>query len=373
MRLLRCILLLLLGTGLAPGQPAPPSKTSDLPIQPEALVRNFYRQVVARHPHDFPAAAEMKILAPYLSRALLHRINLAKACTVDLERQNPELRLTTEYGLFTGESADPQSFQIETTQSEKGGPLRVVVNLTFEKPPDSPWNRRVAAVVLREDGRYVIDDVIYINDAIYTKPEEKPADRRLTEFLSAGCDGPHWIGYNLPNQPEALARSLYQQVVARRPVGIPWGADWKIFAPFLSKALIHRIDQALACGDDWDRKNPDPNLKPEVAWLELGLFSGGDDEDELRNFKVEKTEPERDGSFYVHVTLTWGWPPEKPWISHVAVILVRENGRLVVNDVTYLKDNGMDVEYQLSKALSDGCDGPRWVGNGNTRSDQKPQ
>jgi len=385
MNLLRYTLLPLLATALAPSQPAPPNNPSSVPNQPEALVRSFYEQVVARHPHDIPAGADMKILGPYLSTALLHRIDLAKACSIDWDRHDPEPHLKAEnassYGLFTGEGeqAEPGAFRIERIQSENDGSTRVYVNLTL-KPPKRPYTWPVAAVVLREDGRYVIDDVIYINDNTYDKPEEKPADRRLSEYLSAGCNGPHWIGYSLPNQPEALVRSLYQQVVTRRPVGIPWGADWKIFAPYLSKTLLHRIDLAIACGDDWDRQDQRRMLmkdqvieKSPLAWLELGLFSGGDDEDELRAFQVEKTEPEKDGSFRADVTLTWGWPPEKPWISHVAAIVVRENGRPVVDDVIYLKDNDMDVEYRLSKALSAGCDGPHWVGYDSQRNGQKPE
>ena len=113
--------------------------------------------------------------------------------------------------------------------------------------------------------------------------------------------------------------------------------------------------------------------KPPLAWLELGIFSGGDDEGELRAFQIERTESEKIGAFRVFVRLTWGWPPEKPWISHVAVILLQENGRLVVDDVIYLRDNDTDVEYRLSRSLSAGCDGPRWVGDRDERNDQKPQ
>ena len=365
MNFLRCICALSLAATLALGQPAQPGKPASQPEQPEALARGLYKEAMARHPHGI--RADMKVFAPYLSRALLRRIEIARSCSADADQQMPELRLRAALGLFTGESADPRSFQIERTQSERDGSRRVYVRLTWNKPTERPWTRRVAAVVVREHGRYVIDDVIYINDSDYSNnPAAKPADRRLSEYLSAGCNGPHWIGHTLPKQPEALARSLYREVVARRPVGIPWGADWKTFAPYLSKALLHRIDLALACADDWYRQNPDPNLKPEYGWLELGLFSAGDDEDEMRSFQVERTESESDGSFHVVVGLKWGWSPEKPWITHVAAILVPENGRLVVNDVVYLKDNGTDVEYQLSKALSAGCDGPHWVGFGRS-------
>ncbi|HEY1804220.1 MAG TPA: hypothetical protein VGG45_07035 [Terracidiphilus sp.] len=131
-------------------------------------------------------------------------------------------------GLFTGESADPQSFQIERTQSEGDGSLRVYVKLTWDKPTERAWTWRVADVVVRENGHYVIDDVIYINDSDYSdNPASKPAEWRLSGYLSAGCNGPHWIGYTLPKEPEALAQSLYGQVVARRPVGIPSGVTGK--------------------------------------------------------------------------------------------------------------------------------------------------
>ena len=371
MNFLRCICALSLAATLALGQPTQPGKPTSQPQQPEALARSFYTQALARHPHGDLTGADTKVFAPYLSQALLHRIESARSCSADADWQIPALHSMVAIGLFTGKSDDPQSFQIEKTQFEADGSRRVYVKLTWNAPAERQWTSRVAAVVVRENGHYVIDDVIYVNDNIYDNPAQKPADWQLSGYLSAGCNGPHWIGDSLPKQPEALAQSLYSDVVARRPVGIPWGADWKTFAPYLSKALLHRIDLALACADDWYRQNPDPNLKPEYGWLELGLFSAGDDEDEMRSFQVERTESESDGSFHVVVGLKWGWSPEKPWITHVAAILVPENGRLVVNDVVYLKDNGTDVEYQLSKALSAGCDGPHWVGYGRSPNSEK--
>jgi hypothetical protein len=49
--------------------------------QPEAFVRNFYRLVLARHPVSIPDKAEMKVFAPYLSNELLHKIDVALACS----------------------------------------------------------------------------------------------------------------------------------------------------------------------------------------------------------------------------------------------------------------------------------------------------
>lgn len=177
---------------------------------------------------------------------------------------------------------------------------------------------------------------------------------------------------SLPKQPEALVRSLYTQVVTRHPIGIPYGEDMKIFAPYLSKALLHRIDLAIACGDDWYRQNPEPHLKPELVWLDAGLFSGDDEQASPRAFEIERTQSEKEGTFRVYVRLTWGGPEDQE-IWHVAVIVLRENGHFVVDDVIYLKDKGRPVESRLSKYLSTGCDGSRWVGFGNKRSDEKRQ
>jgi hypothetical protein len=162
-------------------------------------------------------------------------------------------------------------------------------------------------------------------------------------------------------QPEATVRNLYREVVARHPVGIPGSADMKIFAPFLSKALLHRIDLAVACEADEARQHPEPSLKPEVAWLESGLFSGANERTSPRTFRIERAQQERDGSFRVYVRLTWG-ASANPWIWHVAAVVVRENGRFVVDEVIFLKDESQDVEYRLSETLASGCDGGRWVG-----------
>jgi len=176
---------------------------------------------------------------------------------------------------------------------------------------------------------------------------------------------------SLPHQPEALVRSLYAEVVARHPIGIPYGADMRIFAPYLSEGLLHRIDLAIACGTDWSRQHPDPNLKPEIGWLESGLFSGDNERATPQTFRIERMQSEQDGSFRAYVRLTWGTTQEKQLIWRVAVVVVRANGHFLVDDVIYLKDDVRDTEGRLSEALSSGCDGPRWVGFGDKRNSLK--
>lgn len=171
---------------------------------------------------------------------------------------------------------------------------------------------------------------------------------------------------SLPRQPAALARSFYRQVVARHPTGIPRGADMKIFAPYLSKQLLHRIDLAQACARDWVRQDQKrmlmDNQVPEKApfgWAESGLFSGADERTEPDAFVVERTESEKDGSTHVYVRLILSSSPPEAW--KVAAVLVREDGHFAVDDVIYLKDKGDTRDVWLSKLLSDGCDGSRWV------------
>jgi hypothetical protein len=177
---------------------------------------------------------------------------------------------------------------------------------------------------------------------------------------------------SVPNQPEAMVRSLYSEVVARHPVGIPRDADMKALAPYLSKSLLHRIDLALACESDYYRQNRNPKVKPQIEWLEFGLFTGGNEKVSPRAFDVERTQSEKDGSFRVYVRLAWG-SPSKPWIWHVASIVVRENGHFVVDDVIFLKDETLDAELRLSEILASGCDGAHWIGYGKGRNDFRQQ
>jgi hypothetical protein len=374
MNFLQCIILLQLTAVLALGLPAQQSQQANLPNDPETLVRSFYQQVVARHPKGLLEGENKRIFEPYLSQALLHRIDLAQACSVDWDQHDPEpdlkAKMISDYGLFSGGGVEgePRSFQIQRTQSEKDGFLRVYVRLKWEEPSKGQSNWRVADVMLRENGHYVIDDVIYINDSVYPKDEVKPANRRLSGYLSAGCNGPRWIKYSLPNDPEAFVRSFYQQVVARQPTGIPMGADMKIFAPYLSKTLLHKIDLAIACGRDWDRQDQRRMLmkdalieKPPLAWLECGLFSGEDEKTSPGNFQIERTQAEQDGSFRVYVRLMWR-PPDGPGFWRVAAVLVQEDGHLVVDDVIFLKDKYDNHDSRLSEILAMGCNGTRWVG-----------
>jgi hypothetical protein len=174
-----------------------------------------------------------------------------------------------------------------------------------------------------------------------------------------------------PEQAEAMVKGLYSEVIARHPNGIPNDAGMKIFSPYLSKSLLHRIDSAIACSRDEARQHPDPNSKPEIAWLEFGLFTGILEKVSPRAFRVLGAEPGKNVSFrvYVELIIIFGLPANpEPLVWHVAAVVIRENGQFVVDDVVFLKDYVPDNrEFRLSDVLREGCKGPRWVGFGKPR------
>jgi len=139
----------------------------------------------------------------------------------------------------------------------------------------------------------------------------------------------------------------------------------KALAPYLSKALIRRLGTSLACAGDWSRQHPDPNLKPPYGWVDDGFFSGGNERASPGGFHVESVQPEKNGSFRVHVRLKYSEPIQNPY-WYVDVIVTRENKHFVVDDVVFLKDD-WDEESRLSEDLAVDCDGSRWVGHGDER------
>lgn len=158
-------------------------------------------------------------------------------------------------------------------------------------------------------------------------------------------------------QAEAMVARFYKEVVARHPIG--GLSDRKTFAPYLSKGLLHRLDDNHACFEDWKRRNPGTSDKPPFA-LELGVFSGENERSEPQTFRIEKTEVEKDGSLRVYVNLSYAERTSRLRWS-VAAVVVRENGRPVVDDVIYLKDKDQPEEWRLSQALTAvGCRGPRY-------------
>jgi hypothetical protein len=167
---------------------------------------------------------------------------------------------------------------------------------------------------------------------------------------------------NVANEPAKLVTSLYRQVIARHPVGIPQGEDLKVFAPYLSRSLLHRIDQYRACTSDWVRKNAGSDLKSPVGLSENDIFSGAYEEAKPETFHVERTHPEDNEHLRVDVRLSSASPPAAPSVWRVAVLVLRERGHFFVDDIVYLKDENHPTDERLTEYFSRYCQGPRYVG-----------
>ncbi|MHB8486299.1 MAG: hypothetical protein ACYDCM_11335 [Candidatus Acidiferrales bacterium] len=167
----------------------------------------------------------------------------------------------------------------------------------------------------------------------------------------------------ISSQPAAVVQSLYRQVIAHHPLGIPSGENWKVFAPYLSRGLIRRITLARSCQNDWVRQNQGKMIKEPFAWGETGFFSGAEELSEPSSFHVERTEANHDGSFRVYVKLTESPPNHTAWSWDVAVRVKIEERRPVIDDVVYLKGDDVPTEYRLSEILTEGCHGSHWVGD----------
>ena len=195
MTILRCVAFLFLTTVLGYGQTPQEHLRANASSQAEIPVRRLYQQLVSHPIGGIPTSARMKLISPYLSNSLLHMITQARACGNDWFRLHPQKNVKPpfawgEFGLFSGanDRSGPHMFQIEKMEPENGGSFRVYVTLTEGTPPEKPWTWRIADIVTREGGRYVIDDVVFLKD------RDMDTEYRLSQILTMGCDGARWIG-----------------------------------------------------------------------------------------------------------------------------------------------------------------------------------
>jgi len=171
-----------------------------------------------------------------------------------------------------------------------------------------------------------------------------------------------------PNQPADLAQKLYADVIAHPTSDIPSGDDWKIFAPFLSRSLLHEIDIYNACIADEARYYASGPPVKLASLAESGIFSGADEKEAPGTAQVENSQPQSDGT--VRVTVKLGLPQDQmEW--RVVDVFKQEDGRFVLEDVVFpgeffikgLKDDRPPgPDGYLSQELTGFCKGgTHWV------------
>lgn len=164
------------------------------------------------------------------------------------------------------------------------------------------------------------------------------------------------------NRSEATVRSLYREVRRHAPSGLPSDSDMPIFAPYLSESLRRKISLAEACGNDWNRHNRGQMVKAPFAWSEFGLFSGANERTSPATFHIASIQRVKDGSFRVDVAFTYR-TGDGSGLWHVTDRLIKEDGRFVLDDVLFPKDDSGETST-LTGILSEGCEGAHWVGEG---------
>ena len=189
---LSCFFLMQLATAVACGQTSHLRQPPDQSIQARVQVQNFYRQVIVHERTGIPSATELRIYAPYLSRAMRRKIQDGSACAKDWHEPVGSIPLKSpfswEAGFFSSsDDEEPyrRTFKIEKTQLQQDGSFLVYLKFTQRfLPPNTPitdtWD--IKTRVISEAGRFVIDDIFLRDDK----------DSLTQAFPQLGCQGPRW-------------------------------------------------------------------------------------------------------------------------------------------------------------------------------------
>ncbi len=180
------------------------------------------------------------------------------------------------------------------------------------------------------------------------------------------------------DSPDAAVQRFYRYVIAHRPLGIPQGADKEAIWPLLSPRLRSLLDAAKSCEDDYYRQFrllPDAeNLKPGFPSLELGLFSGSDEEALPAEIRIVSRDPPVIGRHRVLVEFTYrdsfetyGHTPTEEELKRDTfrwrgeVFVVANAGRYLIDEFRGLDRETGKPRWALTTTFV-ACRGTKWVG-----------
>jgi hypothetical protein len=136
------------------------------PASPGTMVSRFYARYVQLRPAGLPTPEQQKELAPYLSRRLLGMMDAARAYSEKAAKAHPDEKPPFVDGcLFASLFEGPKTFRIGRTVAEGEG---AKVQVHFSAGKGVAWEDEV--LVTREDGRYVIDDVLLAGVGQFNPP-----------------------------------------------------------------------------------------------------------------------------------------------------------------------------------------------------------
>ena len=169
--------------------------------KPADVVRRLYDEVVERHPLGVPSGADKIAIWPLLSKRLIKAFETRNACDQDWDskhqNENPPLKAPGFYesGLFSGsnERGEINGAVVGSANVQTDDSYLVYVHVWSYFDGGVPSLRtgrkyrwRVAARVISEDGRFVIDDILGFKGVFdYDKSVY------MSKMLTLGCRGSH--------------------------------------------------------------------------------------------------------------------------------------------------------------------------------------
>lgn len=167
-------------------------------------------------------------------------------------------------------------------------------------------------------------------------------------------------------------QSLYSEIVAHHPIGIPTGQQMTTIRPYLSKRLAEQLQIAQACQDEYGHQHlASDTSKP--GWLNSGLFSGEGSHASPIDVLVERKEKQGDGSFLVYVDLEPVEAVIDPghgrkvfrggYTWQVEARVISESEQFVVDDVRIFDRFPAEGPSRLLSDSFVGCDGSHWIGS----------
>jgi hypothetical protein len=135
--------------------------------RPQSVVDAFYSAHLPHRMGGLPSGDELRRLQPFLSQRLHGLITAALAYQEDWIKQNPpdEKPPFVDGDYFSSLFEGPSSFKVSRVVKEQDG-WHVHVQFKYDSAPD--WEDVV--VVKQEDGRYVIDDVLFSGAGEFNSP-----------------------------------------------------------------------------------------------------------------------------------------------------------------------------------------------------------
>ena len=157
----------------------------------------------------------------------------------------------------------------------------------------------------------------------------------------AGSTASHASDPCVGNEPARVVCGFYRAYLEVQPIGLPNHEQEKALAPYLSPALVARMDGARRYQEAFETEHP--NEKP--PFVDGSLFTSmyeGFDRFEI----VQVEEMHEDGA---RVTVRFGYEDAPPWED---IVILTRGERYAIDDIVFLGAGQFNPAHRLTEALS---------------------